>query len=145
VHLTVASGHFREELLLSHAEVPAHLESSNFNKTALQVQPEGYCNEVLGTIDELIKNGEDLSISRPKTRLQWGIEIPFDKDYVTYVWFDALINYVTAAGYPVTLRQAQGDKNSAVVLSPSKGDAEGEVMLRQFSMTSMIGGPTHTT
>jgi methionyl-tRNA synthetase len=96
-----------------------------------QVQPEGYCNEVLGTIDELIKNGEDLSISRPKTRLQWGIEIPFDKDYVTYVWFDALINYVTAAGYPVTLRQAQGDKNSAVVLSPSKGDAEGEVMLRQ--------------
>ena len=64
------------------------------------VEPQGFRNEVLGTIDELIKNGEDLSISRPKTRLEWGIEIPFDKDYVTYVWFDALINYVTAAGYP---------------------------------------------
>ena len=63
------------------------------------VEPQGFRNEVLGTIDELIKNGEDLSISRPKTRLEWGIEIPFDKDYVTYVWFDALINYVTAAGY----------------------------------------------
>jgi methionyl-tRNA synthetase len=68
-------------------------------KNRSYVEPQGYCNEVLGTIDELIKNGEDLSISRPKTRLEWGIEIPFDKDYVTYVWFDALINYVTAAGY----------------------------------------------
>jgi len=68
-------------------------------KNRSQVSPEGYCNEVLGTIDELSKNGEDLSISRPKTRLEWGIELPFDKDYVTYVWFDALINYVTAVHY----------------------------------------------
>lgn len=68
-------------------------------KNRALVEPQGYCNEVLGTIDELIKNGEDLSISRPKTRLEWGIEIPFDKDYVTYVWFDALINYVTAINY----------------------------------------------
>ncbi|HNJ65131.1 MAG TPA: class I tRNA ligase family protein [Turneriella sp.] len=95
------------------------------------VEPQGFRNEVLGTIDELIKNGEDLSISRPKTRLEWGIEIPFDKDYVTYVWFDALINYVTAAGYPVPLRQAQGDKDSAVVLSPSKGDRAHDAVLRQ--------------
>ncbi|MEM7792523.1 MAG: methionine--tRNA ligase, partial [Verrucomicrobiota bacterium] len=41
----------------------------------------------------------DLCISRPKERLEWGIELPFDKDYVTYVWFDALVNYITAAGY----------------------------------------------
>jgi methionyl-tRNA synthetase len=41
----------------------------------------------------------DLCISRPKSRLSWGIEIPFDRDYVTYVWFDALINYITAPGY----------------------------------------------
>ncbi|MBV6493036.1 MAG: Methionine--tRNA ligase [Turneriella sp.] len=68
-------------------------------KNSSLVQPEGYYKEVLGTIDELVKNGEDLSISRPKKRLKWGIEIPFDKDYVTYVWFDALINYVSAAGY----------------------------------------------
>ncbi|MGA1205381.1 MAG: class I tRNA ligase family protein [Opitutales bacterium] len=41
----------------------------------------------------------DLCISRPKSRLSWGIELPFDKDYVTYVWFDALINYISAVGY----------------------------------------------
>jgi methionyl-tRNA synthetase len=41
----------------------------------------------------------DLCISRPKSRLEWGIELPFDSDFVTYVWFDALTNYITAAGY----------------------------------------------
>ncbi|ADE53884.1 methionine--tRNA ligase [Coraliomargarita akajimensis] len=41
----------------------------------------------------------DLCISRPKSRLEWGIELPFDTDFVTYVWFDALTNYITAAGY----------------------------------------------
>jgi len=41
----------------------------------------------------------DLCISRPKARLAWGIELPFDADYVTYVWFDALINYISFAGY----------------------------------------------
>lgn len=41
----------------------------------------------------------DLSISRPKSRLSWGIELPFDADCVTYVWFDALINYISFAGY----------------------------------------------
>src|SRR5437868_14714635 len=43
----------------------------------------------------------DLCISRPKTRLDWGIELPFDKDFVTYVWFDALTNYISFAGYTV--------------------------------------------
>jgi methionyl-tRNA synthetase len=41
----------------------------------------------------------DLSISRPKARLSWGIELPFDRNCVTYVWFDALVNYVSFAGY----------------------------------------------
>ena len=41
----------------------------------------------------------DLCISRPKSRLEWGIELPFDPQYVTYVWFDALINYISFAGY----------------------------------------------
>lgn len=45
------------------------------------------------------KEAGDLCISRPKSRLSWGIELPFDRDYVTYVWFDALMNYVTFAGY----------------------------------------------
>ncbi|QGY40578.1 methionine--tRNA ligase [Pseudodesulfovibrio cashew] len=62
------------------------------------IRPERYKNEVLS----LLESGEleDLCISRPKSRLTWGIEMPFDKDYVTYVWFDALINYVSALGYP---------------------------------------------
>jgi methionyl-tRNA synthetase len=41
----------------------------------------------------------DLCISRPKARLEWGIELPFDPGYVTYVWFDALVNYISFAGY----------------------------------------------
>ena len=45
----------------------------------------------------------DLCISRPKSRLDWGIELPFDKDFVTYVWFDALTNYISFAGYDPTL------------------------------------------
>jgi methionyl-tRNA synthetase len=43
----------------------------------------------------------DLCISRPKSRLDWGIELPFDKEFVTYVWFDALTNYISFAGYTV--------------------------------------------
>jgi methionyl-tRNA synthetase len=53
--------------------------------------------EVLNAIDRAADT--DLCISRPKERLAWGIEIPFDPDFVTYVWFDALINYVSFAGY----------------------------------------------
>jgi methionyl-tRNA synthetase len=45
------------------------------------------------------KLGGDLCISRPKSRLDWGIELPFDRDFVTYVWFDALTNYISFAGY----------------------------------------------
>lgn len=41
----------------------------------------------------------DLCISRPKERLRWGIELPFDSEFVTFVWFDALINYISFAGY----------------------------------------------
>jgi methionyl-tRNA synthetase len=51
-------------------------------------------------INALEKNlGVDLCISRPKERLTWGIELPFDTDFVTYVWFDALINYISFIGY----------------------------------------------
>ncbi|PYL76196.1 MAG: methionine--tRNA ligase [Verrucomicrobia bacterium] len=45
----------------------------------------------------------DLCISRPKSRLDWGIEVPFDKDFVTYVWFDALTNYISFADYDPSL------------------------------------------
>ncbi len=96
------SGHFRDvkrlkernyffrmskyqQRLIDH--INAHLEF---------IQPEHRKNEILGFLRQPLG---DLCISRPKARMAWGIEIPFDKDYVTYVWFDALINYITAAGY----------------------------------------------
>jgi methionyl-tRNA synthetase len=50
----------------------------------------------------------DLCISRPKSRLDWGIELPFDKDFVTYVWFDALSNYISFAGYDPAIGNYEG-------------------------------------
>lgn len=61
------------------------------------IRPEGYRNEVLSMLSESIG---DLSISRPKERVPWGIELPWDGKHVTYVWFDALINYVSALEMP---------------------------------------------
>ena len=66
------------------------------------IQPEHRKNEILGFLRKPLN---DLCISRPKSRLAWGIELPFDEEYVTYVWFDALINYLTAAGF----NQSSGD------------------------------------
>ena len=60
------------------------------------IQPLHRKNEVLGFLKSPLN---DLCISRPKSRLNWGIELPFDSEYVTYVWFDALINYVSALGF----------------------------------------------
>ncbi len=68
------------------------------------IRPEQYKNEILSFLKEPL---EDLCISRPKSRLTWGITLPFDDNYVTYVWFDALVNYVSALGYPDTPRFKQ--------------------------------------
>ncbi len=102
----------RGGLCPDHLEKPRYLQEKNYFfrmtdylpalKEHIQnnpdfIQPERYRNEVLGMLgDELT----DLCISRPKSRLTWGIELPFDSDYVTYVWFDALINYISALGWP---------------------------------------------
>ena len=95
-----------------HQTVPEHRKESNyfFKMSKYQdwlirhiqenpdyIRPERYKNEALAFLREPL---EDLCISRPKTRLTWGITLPFDENYVTYVWFDALINYLTGAGYP---------------------------------------------
>ena len=66
------------------------------------IRPERYRNEVLSILKTEVL--EDLCISRPKSRVNWGIPIPFDENYVTYVWFDALINYISALGYPDDVR-----------------------------------------
>ena len=61
------------------------------------VLPETRRNEVLGFLEN--NDLQDLCISRPKSRLQWGIPSPLSDAHVTYVWFDALINYIAACGY----------------------------------------------
>jgi methionyl-tRNA synthetase len=71
------------------------------------IQPEHRKNEILGFLKKPL---HDLCISRPKARLSWGIELPFDKEYVTYVWFDALLNYATGVGYQQPAREAEYKK-----------------------------------
>ncbi len=62
------------------------------------IRPSRYYSESMA----MLESGalEDLCISRPKSRLTWGIELPFDRNYVCYVWFDALISYISGIGWP---------------------------------------------
>lgn len=64
---------------------------------SFQVIPETRKNEIL----HVIKDGlQDISISRPKDKISWGIAVPGDPNQVMYVWFEALMNYITVLGYP---------------------------------------------
>lgn len=77
-------------------------EHTEWLKNFLEISPDTIIPafrkaELLNAIER--NSATDLCISRPKERLRWGIEIPFDTDFVTYVWFDALINYISFAGY----------------------------------------------
>jgi methionyl-tRNA synthetase len=69
----------------------------HIKKNPSYILPETRRNEVLG----FLENNElgDLCISRPKSRLSWGVPLPFDNSFVTYVWFDALLNYYSAIKY----------------------------------------------
>jgi methionyl-tRNA synthetase len=92
------------------------------------IQPDYRRNEVLG----FLKNNtlEDLCISRPAARLTWGIPIPFDPAYVTYVWFDALVNYVSvpAALGDAATRAALGLQPSTFNLQPPAWPADAHVI-----------------
>lgn len=68
------------------------IESEQF-----EIVPDTRRNEIIS----VIKSGlEDISVSRPKTKIDWGIPVPGDQDQVMYVWFEALMNYITVLGYP---------------------------------------------
>jgi hypothetical protein len=83
----------RGQLLLPDGEVP-HLAARPAARAKPDlIRPERYRNEVLAMLREPIG---DLSISRPRARVPWGIPLPWDEEHVTYVWFDALINYWSA-------------------------------------------------
>ncbi len=83
--------------------------TEHIQKNPGYILPETRRNEVLG----FLKNQPlgDLCISRPKTRLAWGVTLPFDEDFVTYVWFDALLNYYSGAQYlaPAEFKKTNGD------------------------------------
>lgn len=74
------------------AKVKEKIESGDFN-----IVPDTRRNEILAVINEGL---EDISISRPKDKLSWGIPVPGDEHQVMYVWFEALMNYITVLGYP---------------------------------------------
>jgi methionyl-tRNA synthetase len=84
-----------QDTLINHMKAHPGLTD---NPTAF-IRPSSRFNEVLSFLEK--QPLEDLSISRPKSRLSWGIELPFDHNYVTYVWFDALVNYLSALDYLV--------------------------------------------
>jgi methionyl-tRNA synthetase len=67
---------------------------------------------------------EDLSISRPKSRLSWGIEVPGDPEQTIYVWFDALVNYLTVTGYPWEDKAASVFETSLGVVSVQEEEIE---------------------
>jgi methionyl-tRNA synthetase len=96
------------------------------------VMPGYRLNEVLGFLRS--EKLDDLCISRPKARLNWGIPIPFAPDYVNYVWFDALVNYISvpaAHGDPV-INQAVGREVPAngTSLWPADAHVIGKDILR---------------
>ena len=62
------------------------------------IQPTSRYNELMSVLEQPLP--ESLCITRPKSRVGWGIPVPFDPEHVVYVWIDALLNYITAAGYP---------------------------------------------
>ncbi len=69
---------------------------AHYEQNPTFIQPDSARNEVVS----FVRSGlSDLSISRSKERFDWGIDIPWDNSHITYVWFDALLNYVTAAGW----------------------------------------------
>jgi methionyl-tRNA synthetase len=71
----------------------------HYEKNPDFIQPVSRRNEVVAFVKRGLK---DLSISRARSKLDWGIEVPGDPDHVMYVWFDALTNYITGLGYPDT-------------------------------------------
>ena len=75
----------------------SNLIKQSIDSGEFRVVPDSKKNEVLSLINEGL---EDISISRPKAKLDWGITVPGDDSQVMYVWFEALLNYITVLGYP---------------------------------------------
>jgi len=114
------------------------------------IAPDYRRNEVLG----FLKNNalEDLCISRPAARLNWGIPLPFDPEYVTYVWFDALSNYISVPasardpGVPPELHWQQADTKTGLSIWPADIHLIGKDILKFHAvywpiMLKVMGAP----
>ncbi len=66
------------------------------NSGDFKIVPNTRKNEVL----QILKDIKDISVSRPKDKIRWGVAVPGDENQVMYVWFEALMNYITVLGYP---------------------------------------------
>ena len=95
-----------------------------YNENPKFIQPESARNEVVS----FVRRGlTDLSISRSKEKFDWGIDIPWDDSHITYVWFDALLNYITAIGYGEDTAEAKAKFES---LWPATVQIVGKDILR---------------
>ena len=114
-----------KEWLLAYLENRKDAVIPDFRQTELR--------NAVEKINDNRQSGSDLCISRPKSRLDWGIELPFDKDFVTYVWFDALTNYISFAGYDpnangvaTSLRPVETDASNKSLGTAHRAVATGE-------------------
>jgi methionyl-tRNA synthetase len=97
---------------------------AHFEANPKFIQPDSARNEVIS----FVRRGlEDLSISRSKEKFDWGIDIPWDDSHITYVWFDALLNYITAIGYGDDSAEAKANFES---LWPASVQVVGKDILR---------------
>jgi methionyl-tRNA synthetase len=74
----------------------------HFLSNPAAIQPKPYYDQIIGQLSKQDVEFEDLSISRPRSRLEWGVSVPGDNEQTIYVWIDALTVYLTGAGYPWT-------------------------------------------
>ncbi len=102
------------------------------------IVPAARRNEVLGFLKRPL---EDLSISRPRSRIHWGIPLPWDAEQTTYVWVDALINYVTASG-AVDPGAAAGKRGFGESLAGSRWPADVHLMGKDILTTHAVYWPT---
>ncbi len=87
------------------SEVNYHFRLSQFRKPLLQFyQNNPYwavpLTRMTWLVQTVMEGLSDLSVSRPASRLSWGVRVPDDDSQTVYVWLDALVNYLTKAGYP---------------------------------------------
>lgn len=102
-----------------------------YQKNQEFVHPKKRMNEIRSFVERGL---EDFSISRLKAKMPWGIEVPGDKEQVMYVWFDALVNYVSAAGWPASAKASAGKP------APHKATYGKEIMFDEWWPVVQLAG-----